>query len=312
MINKTLNFTYLDNAKQRLDIFLTEQIHRLSRSQIQKNIKSGNVLINEEVVKEPHHWLKQNDNIVWQYADTKELVKQTIKAVVSADIELVAETKNYIIINKPAGLLSHPTQQNPTAHSLLDWLAKHWPQTAKLGEDPLRPGLVHRLDKDVSGIMIVPLNQNTYEYLQKQFKLRKVDKTYLALANGRFDNREGIIKLPISRSKNSGRMAAHSKTQGGKTAITRYEVKKQFTNYALLEINIETGRTNQIRVHLQALGHGLVGDRLYYNKNSQPDSKLHRVWLHAAKLSFTESSGQSVTYEAGLPKELNDYLKTIE
>ncbi len=297
--------------KYRLDIFLSEKIAELSRSQIQKSIKSKLVTINDKIITAPHHFLKLND-----------IIKITLAAEIKTDpakpneilsqIKIVKQTDDYLIIEKPAGLLTHPTENQPEAISLITWLTKEFPQTAHLGENPLRPALVHRLDKEVSGLMLIPLTQTAFDYFKTEFKLHHVAKEYTGLVYGRFEKKEGIINLPISRSKTTGRMATHSQKQGGKNATTLYEVIEEFTNYSLLKIKIETGRTNQIRVHFNALGHSLIGDPLYKSKNITKPIRLGRVFLHASYLKFALSSGEEVSYSSELPVQLKNLLTDLK
>mgnify|MGYP002632603490 CR=1 FL=1 len=309
MGNKAVQFTFEgDTDKKRLDHFLHEQMSELSRSAIQKNIKAGNVLINNEQALRPHHWLKLNDKIDWHEIKPK---KQKINKTILEQIEIIDQTEDYVIISKPAGLLAHPTNDRPEDISLITWLVDKFPEAEHVGEDPLRPALVHRLDKDVSGLMVIPLTQDYFEKLKLQFKLRKVKKNYLGLIHGNLEKVEGIIILPISRSKTSGRFAAHSKGQGGKEAITKYEVAEKFTNFTLVKIIIETGRTNQIRIHFNALGHSLVGDTLYHTKDIAKPVNLGRPFLHAAELSF-EYKGEKKSYELPLPDKLNNFLTSIK
>ncbi|MFW0862666.1 MAG: RluA family pseudouridine synthase [Candidatus Komeilibacteria bacterium] len=305
-----LNFTVnIDEPKVRLDVFLHENLKDRSRSFIQKNIKAGNVKVDDKVEKTVHCWLKNNDTVEWRTNDVKEVV---ITPPAIEKVEVLFESDEYIVINKPAKLLVHALPDKPNTPSLIDWLIDKYPQTRQLGENPLRPALVHRLDKEVSGLMVIPLTQDMLDYFKQQFKLRKVTKEYTALVYGNFEDVEGEINLPISRSKNTGRMAAHSIEQGGKPAITNFEVVERYTNHTLLKIHIETGRTNQIRVHMQALGHALVGDTLYTNKNITKPIDLGRVFLHASYLEFVLPSGEKVNYFSELPKKLIDLLKTLK
>jgi len=299
----------IEEQKCRLDVFLQKNLVDKSRSFVQKNIKAGNVKVNNEVEKVVHYWLKNDDVIDWReniVTKTQTSAKQLVP-----DIEVIYECDDYIIINKPSKLLVHALPNKPNVPSLIDWLIAKYPQTKQLGENPLRPALVHRLDKEVSGLMVIPLNQKMHDYLKTEFKLRRVEKEYTALSYGSFQDVEGDINLPISRSKNTGKMAAHSVEQGGKKAFTHFEVIKNFVNFTLLKINIKTGRTNQIRVHLQALGHSLVGDTLYTNKNITKPIKLDQVFLHANHLSFNLESGKMVEYSCPLPKILANFLETL-
>ncbi len=306
---KTTNFTVnIEEPKCRLDVFLNNNLKDKSRTYIQKNIKSGKVKVNNKITKVVHFWLESGDKVEWNDEVIKE---EIITAPALNDIKVLFETDEYIIINKPAKLLVHALPDRQNIPSLIDWLIDKYPQTRQLGENPLRPALVHRLDKEVSGLMVIPLTQDMLDYLKMQFKLRKVKKEYTALAYGNFEDVEGEINLPISRSKNTGRMAAHSIEQGGKRASTHFEVIETYVNYSLLKVQISTGRTNQIRVHFQALGHSLVGDTLYTTRNIMNPIDLGRVFLHASMLEFTLPSGDKVSYTSELPKDLEELLTTL-
>jgi len=299
----------IEEPKCRLDVFLNNNIPTKSRSFIQKNIKAGNVKVDNKVEKTVHFWLHNDNEVEWR--ENKIEPESTQPPASLNKIKIIFESDDYIIINKPAKLLVHALPDKPNTPSLIDWLINKYPQTKQLGENPLRPALVHRLDKEVSGLMVIPLNQNMLDYLKKEFKLRRVNKEYTALAYGNFEDVEGEINLPISRSKNTGRMAAHSIEQGGKSALTKYEVVESYINYSLLKIQIETGRTNQIRVHFQALGHGLVGDTLYTTKDIVKSVNLGRVFLHASYLGFNLSSGEKVNYTSPLPDKLQNFLTIL-
>ncbi|MCR4280580.1 MAG: RluA family pseudouridine synthase [Candidatus Komeilibacteria bacterium] len=309
---KLQKFVYDSNNNDRLDKFLTEKLSYFSRSAIQKNIKAGGVIINDKKITSPHHFLDAGDVISWQVIPRKKAEPRKIEvSELLGLVRVIKQTEDYVVIEKPAGLLVHPTETS-YEQTLVDWLENNFPAALKLGEDPSRPGLVHRLDKDVSGIMIIPLNLDYYDYLKKEFKLRHIDKTYVALVYGALENLEGRIDLPISRSSTSGKMAAHSREQGGRTAITEYIVKQQFINYTLVEVKLITGRTNQIRVHFNAIGHSLVGDTLYLNKGITKPVNLDRIFLHAEKMRIVMPDGKPAEFIAPLPLDLQEFLTTIK
>lgn len=227
---------------------------------------------------------------------------------------LIAKTSNYLIINKPANLLVHPLDKVKTDKpTLVDLILKDFPEIKKVGEVN-RPGIVHRLDEETSGIMVIARNQTTYHDLISQFQQHQVKKTYLALVFGEIKEKKSVIAYSIGRSKNSSRFT----TGRGKPALTRYEVDKECFDsknklaLTLLKVSPETGRTNQIRVHFKKINHPLVGDtkyapRFFLSKNSCP-----RLFLHAASLTFKNpASKEMMTYEAPLPAELSSYLNTL-
>lgn len=230
----------------------------------------------------------------------------------------IAETEDYLVVNKPAGLLTHGAEHIPE-ESLADRLLRDYPGLDKVGEDPDRPGIVHRLDKQASGLLVVPKKFEFFESLKKQFQNRTVEKEYTALVHGQVSKDEDTINFPIKRSKKGNKMASlpatfkGGKTKDGRRAVTEFFVIKRFINFTLLKVKIKTGRTHQIRVHLSAYGHPVVGDELYGTKKTKTkDKKLDpgRIFLVADKLSFVDQDGQKQTFSVGLPKELKALLET--
>lgn len=223
--------------------------------------------------------------------------------------KIIYEDENILVLDKPAGLevASQIEKSEPT---IVDWLIGKCPAIAKVGPDPARPGIVHRLDKNASGLVVAAKNEAAFENLAGQFKNRQVEKEYLTLVYGDVPQEEGTIDFPLARAK-SGRFAALPLgSDKGRLAITEYEVAKRFKNYTLLKVKIRTGRTHQIRVHLFALGHPVVGDTLYCQKKNK-NQPLPRLFLHAAKLGFWGLDGEKFDFESDLPKELADFLSTL-
>jgi len=244
---------------------------------------------------------------------------------------VISETRDYLVINKPAGLAVHPggNLRQPT---LADWLRRHYPETAGAGEDPDRPGIVHRLDKEVSGLMVVARNQETFSLLKKQFQARSVDKEYVALVYGRVAKDEGDIDFLIKRARAGHKMAAlprqsenlltrrspRSRDRGNiagffkaRTAATAFKVLERFVNYTLVRVKIRTGRTHQIRVHFFAYGHPLVGDDLYATKKTKGKNqrlKLGRIFLVADRLAFSDRKNRRQSFSLPLPAELKNFL----
>lgn len=222
---------------------------------------------------------------------------------------IIYEDKDVLVIDKPAGLLVHKATGNEDT-SLADLLVERFPELVGVGEKPERPGIIHRLDKDVSGVMVVARNQTAYEFLKLQFQERRMKKEYIALVHGNLSKDIDTITLRIARSRDKARMVARPESQEGRDAITHYEVIDRWRNYDLVKVTIETGRTHQIRVHFHALGHPLVGDTLYKIRGIKPKD-LGRVFLHAAKLTLTLPSGEVKTFESPLPQYLQDVLPTL-
>jgi len=214
------------------------------------------------------------------------------------------EDDDLLVVDKPAGLTVHPAPGHP-AHTLVNAILSHFPHLADIS-DSLRPGIVHRLDRDTSGVMLVAKNKVAQDNLIDQFKTRVIVKAYMALVKGRLTPERGIIEAPVGRDpRNRKRMAVVSE---GKEARTGYQVVKYFGNYTLLEVILETGRTHQIRVHLAAIGYPVVGDPVYGVKSPH----LSRQFLHACRLGFKlPSTGEHVEFKSELPKDLEQALKDI-
>ena len=286
----------LDEKNQRLDLFLTAHMPSLSRSAIQKLIKGGAVTVNEKKVS-VHHFLRSGDRVV--------VVEQTarVQEMAPPPIPIVYEDDDIMVVDKPAGLVVHggPGITGPT---LVDALLAMRPSIASVGDDPKRPGIVHRLDADVSGVLIVAKTDRAFVALKEQFKKRTVKKIYTALVSGAVSRDEATIDFPIGRSRRAGRMAARPAGAEGKDARTHYEVVKRFPNATLVRIEIETGRTHQIRAHFFALGHPIIGDRLYRIKKQHIKTHQSRLLLHATAITFGDMNNNEQTVLSKVPNEL--------
>jgi len=238
---------------------------------------------------------------------------------------IIYENKDFLILNKPSGLQMHPARINAgklrraaaqkhedrgkIQPTLVDWLLEHYPEVKTVGDDPAtRPGIVHRLDKDTSGIMVVPKNQKTFEHLKALFQKHEVKKTYLALVVGTPKNKTGVIDAPIG-IKNGTLKRSVNATKMVKPAVTEYKVLEEFRKndgemYSLLEVSPRTGRTHQIRVHLASIGHPIVGDKLY-GKHAQP-AFAHRLMLHAKSLVFSDDGGNRFAFDVEPPNGFRD------
>jgi 23S rRNA pseudouridine1911/1915/1917 synthase len=235
---------------------------------------------------------------------------------------VVYEDHDLLVINKPAGLLTHPINRKDRSESVVGWLIKKYPEISKVRDQEgahfgqwvdLRPGIVHRLDRDTSGLLIIAKNQKSFDYLKKEFQKRGIKKTYLALVFGQLKNGEGKIESPIAKLKNKQTTQIHGKQElKEKSAITKYKVIGKYnlnnSTYNLLQIEPLTGRTHQIRIHLKSIGHPVVCDPLYSPKKSVCPAKLGRLFLHAWKLFFTTPSGKALSLEVDLPQELEDFI----
>ncbi|MCF7820194.1 MAG: RNA pseudouridine synthase [Candidatus Pacebacteria bacterium] len=231
-------------------------------------------------------------------------------------INIIEKTKDYIVIEKPAGLMVHPALGHKEL-CLTDYLLKKFPQIKDVGEDKNRPGIVHRLDKNVSGIMVVALNQTAWQDLKSQFQKRTIKKEYLAIVHGEMAEEFGEINFPIKRSAKGFKMAAvpvsfQNEKEKSRQALTFYEVEKKLKNFTFLKVKIKTGRTHQIRVHLLALGYPLAGDSLYFNKKSQTRNKkleLNQLMLFAKKLEFKNLNKEKQSFELETPKFFTDFIE---
>jgi len=225
---------------------------------------------------------------------------------------IIYENKDLLVVNKPAGISVHPDKNNQSK-TLIQEILKTHPEIKNVGDEPeIRPGIVHRLDKDTSGVLIVAKNQSAFEYLKKQFQARNIKKTYLVLVAGSMKQKNGIIDLPIGRSRTSPlRRLASLKARGTlREAVTEYKVLKNFREYTLLEATPLTGRTHQIRVHFKAIGYPVACDKLY-TKNPKCPFGLGRQFLHANSVELTLPDGSRARFEADPPEDLEKTLQGL-
>jgi 23S rRNA pseudouridine1911/1915/1917 synthase len=211
--------------------------------------------------------------------------------------QIIYEDKNFLAINKPAGLMAHGTKHTKQSHerTVVDWLVEHYPQVKTVGDDPaMRPGIVHRLDKATSGIMLIAKTQEHFEYLKSLFQKHGIKKTYYAVVRGVPKKREGIIDAPIGIINGTLKRSVGA-TKMRKEAVTEYKTLKAWGTESLLEVQPRTGRTHQIRVHLASIGHPIVGDTLYGPRRkhgqSTQSAAADRLMLHAAAVEFTDKDG---------------------
>ena len=283
----------------RLDKFLSKNYPELTRTYIQKLIENGSVTVNGRAARAALQ-LKLKDLIEITIPPPEPAV------VLPEDIpfEIVYEDRDVIVINKPAGLTVHPAPGH-ASHTLVNALIKRFPDLEGFGGS-MRPGIVHRLDKDTSGLMVIVRNEMARQNLINQFKSRSVKKCYMVLVKGKLEPSKGAIDAPIGRDPSDRkRMAVVSK---GRNARTDYRVLKYIDGYTLVEANIQTGRTHQIRVHFKAIGYPVVGDAVYGVKSSL----IKRQFLHACYLEFTLPSGNLLrAFTCELPDDLKQALKTL-
>jgi len=289
----------VDEAGVRLDKYVAEKCPELSRTQAQKLVADGNITVNDRVAKAGVK-LHVGDrvNIILPPPPPSPLSPEAIP------LNILYEDNDLLVIDKPAGLSIHPAPGH-YSHTLVNAILAYLPSLPE-SDDSLRPGIVHRLDKDTSGVMVVAKNSVAQASLINQFKARSVAKAYLVLVKGRLVPGEGVIEAPIGRDpRNRKRMAVVAE---GKEARTQYFVIKHVGDYTLVEVRPETGRTHQIRVHLSAIGYPVVGDPVYGVKSPH----LSRPFLHACRLGFqSPSTGEYVEFTSNLPPDLEQALKAI-
>jgi len=290
----------LADAGKRLDSFLHERLPEYSRARLQSWIEQGRVLVNGSAGKRSYA-IKGDERIEVKPSELPPL-KATAEDI---PLDILYEDADVIAVNKPAGMVVH-TGAGLHSGTLVNALLHRFGKLSNLGGD-LRPGIVHRLDRFTSGVILIARNDAAHQNLARQFAARQVEKIYVALVHGTIKNDHGTIEKPIARDPvRRTRMTA--RLAQGRSAITSYRVLKRFEKFTLVEVKIGTGRTHQIRVHLASLHHTVVGDALY----GAPASKLGRFFLHAREITFTSpSTDQRITVSAALPKELEDYLGAL-
>jgi 23S rRNA pseudouridine1911/1915/1917 synthase len=297
-MDKVYNFI-ADKLGERLDKYVCQQHPELSRSHVQKLIAEGYITVNDQRGK-PGLRLSKGDRLklVIPPAPPSRLVPEAMP------LNIIYEDADLLAVDKPAGLTVHPAPGHPS-HTLVNAILSHFPHLADIG-DSLRPGVVHRLDKDTSGVMLVAKNSAAQADLSQQFRSHSVTKAYLVLVKGKLTPESGVIEAAIGRDpRNRKRMAV---VAGGREARTEYRVIKYIGDYTLLEVRTETGRTHQIRVHLAAIGFPVVGDKVYGVKSPY----LSRQFMHACRLGFKlPSSGEYVEFKSELPPDLAQALEDI-
>jgi 23S rRNA pseudouridine1911/1915/1917 synthase len=310
---RALSFQVTENdAGARLDAYLAAHIDGWSRARLQRLIESGDVLVNSKLAKASYKVAAKDEiEVELAPAPASNFTPENIP------LEIVFEDDHVIVINKPAGLVVHPAA-GVQSGTLANALAYHFQQLANASS--IRPGIVHRLDKDTSGLLVAAKTESAHENLSDQFRAREVFKSYIALVYGVVKQESGRIEQPIARDpRNRTRMAI---VAGGRGALSLYKVRRSYDSFTLLDVELKTGRTHQIRVHLSWLKHPVVGDELYGGgrDNNVQDvqlraqiRKLKRQFLHAERLGFRHpQTGEPMRFVAPLPIELTDLLEKLE
>jgi len=296
-------------AGDRIDTFLARKTG-ITRSQIQKLITSGHVLVNGKDV-DQNYRLKVKDLISLSVPE-----KETVGLIPEPiPIDILFKDEHIVVVNKPASMVVYPAAGH-THGTLMNTLSYHCRSLATVG-GPLRPGVVHRLDKDTSGVMVVALNDEAYYNLIEQFKNRTINRKYIALIYENLREEEGEIALRIGRSE-SDRKKMSTRVRKGKEAITKWKVLKRFGKATLIEVKLSTGRTHQIRVHFASVGHPVLGDRTY-GKKVQIEVKAKkkiifpRQMLHAELLGFTHpATGKYLEFSSPLPEDMVEKIEELE
>ncbi len=303
----------------RLDVFLRAHFLDFSRAWIQKLIKKGNARINNKPASASKKLIATD--IVSFDAELPPEISLEPDGSLDEKIKVIFENEDFLVIDKPSGISSHPSQSEKE-RTIVNWLLFHYPPIKSVGDflekENIRPGIVHRLDKDTSGAMVVAKNQKMFLHLKKQFQNHTVEKKYVALVNGSPKEDSGKIDLNIARSKSdptkntcptAGAAAVKSKTEG-RYALTYWKVLKKYPDHSLLEVMPKTGRMHQIRVHLKAIGLPVSGDKKYGIKGKDP-KHLGRMFLHAEYLSFKNPDGEKMSFSAPVPDDLKLVLKNL-
>jgi 23S rRNA pseudouridine1911/1915/1917 synthase len=304
------------DEKQRLDRAVADHIAEISRSHVTDLIKSGGVHVNNVVIQKPGYRLKLGDTV----SITIESPKHPAPRPEQTALSILYEDDDLLVVNKPHGMVVHSGAGHDSG-TLVNALLFHCPELEGVG-DKRRPGIVHRLDKDTSGCIIVAKNETAHKKLSQQFMTRNIKKIYLALVYGVMKEKKGTITLPIGRHPvDRKKMSTISKK--GRSSETVWKVKKSFNDVTLLEIDIKTGRTHQIRTHLAAVNHPVVGDPTYGGKKrkksisskilSEALRKINRQMLHAWKISFQHPrTEETISVEAPLPEDMETLLKNLK
>ena len=273
IISKSFNLEYNEAKKGRLDAFINDEISELTRSQIQKFIKDQNITVNGQAVSKNGFKLTNGDKILVNVPE-----EEPIEAIPeNIPIDVVYEDNDVLVVNKPQGMVVHPAAGHPDK-TLVNAILYHCQIN---DDDMIRPGIVHRIDKDTSGLLMIAKNNLAKQSLMKQLKEKSNLREYVAIVHGNFKEKTGKINAPLGRSKTDRKKQAV--VENGRNAVTHFTVLEQFENYSLLKLKLETGRTHQIRVHMQYIGHPVAGDPLYGPKNTL---KGNGQFLHAKTLGF--------------------------
>jgi len=306
------------NAGTRIDRFLAKEFFLYSRASIIKKIKNGEVLVNNKPIK-PSYILEE-DNAVMLENFSREQEDQSLVGNINIPLDILFENEDMVVINKQAGLQVHPSF-NEKKNTLVNALLSRYPEIIDVHDEGTdaqqRPGIVHRLDRDTSGLMVIARNKEAFFALKESFKDRKIEKKYLAIAKGIFQEKEGVIEKPIAKASSYKKqiIARHNTKTVIRLAETHFKVLEEFEDYSLVELTPKTGRTHQIRIHLSSIGHPIVGDGVYGLSRAKADKikgdeMTQRHLLHAEKLKF-QLFGKQYDFAALIPEDFKLFLAKI-
>jgi 23S rRNA pseudouridine1911/1915/1917 synthase len=302
--DRFVELAFEEEKPQRLDKFLVSQLPDFSRSRLQNLIKAGMVTIDGVTAKKSGYKLDRNSLVIIRIPPLK-------PAEIEAEpvpLDVIFENEDLMVVNKSAGMVVHPSAGHSSG-TLVHAALAHSPDIAGVG-GVQRPGVVHRLDKDTSGLILLAKNDIAHQWLQDQFRTRKVEKIYLALVDGTPPTARGRIEVAIGRDQVDRKRMAVVPTGKGRPAISEYSIQRRFKGHSFLEIHPITGRTHQIRLHMAFLGCPVVGDRVYGRRN--PSLPVKRQFLHAAQLRLLlPGEDETAEFSAPLPQELRDVLMSL-
>jgi len=292
-----------EEAGERIDKMLADALEDVSRSQLQDWIRDGHVAVNGQTVK-PNYKLAAGDTVVVRPPEPEptELVPENIP------IDIVYEDADVVVVNKRRGMVVHPAVGHPTG-TLVNALMYHCRDLSGIGGE-IRPGIVHRIDKDTSGLLMAAKNDLAHASLSAQLKEHSVTRRYVAIVHGVLEHDQGTIDAPIGRDPQDRKLFMVT-DKGAKHAVTHFVVKERFPEYTVLELMLETGRTHQIRVHMKFIGHPLVGDPVYGRSKGRTMDVPGQA-LHAAALGFTHPrTGERLLFEAPIPDEMEQFIEQL-
>lgn len=288
---------------KRLDSYIANKSEKITRTFAEKLIKNGEILVNNKKQKVAYK-INEGDIITIEKQEAKDI---KLKAQ-NIPVDIIYEDDDIIVVNKPKGMVVHPANGNPDGTLVNAIMAICKDSLSGIGGE-IRPGIVHRLDKDTSGLLIIAKNDEAHVNVSEQIKNHEVKKTYIALVRGIIKENEATIDIPIGRSTSDRKKMAVNKK--GKNAITHIKVLKRYDKYTLVEVNIETGRTHQIRVHLSYIGYPIIGDTTY--SNGKNEFNVQGQCLHAKKLEFVHPiTGKKMELEAPLPQYFQEIINTLD